>query len=297
MEADKASSLYKGGGKQTSTQTSVPYQQKQYDTLLNGANMWLEQGGFNAQYGGGPGFDPVADLNYGQKAGLEGSQQTGQQLSQLYSGAGQSSLADYLGPYDPNKTGLTGAIGASNNALDFNYGTQVAPQVRQGAQDTGQYGSTRHGIAEGLALSQLSQQKMNAANTLAFQDQQAYNQNRLGVLGNLSTITKGLNSGYGLQYDAGSLQQQQDQNEINGQLQRWAYENNASINDLLAYQQLISGDYGGTTTSESKGGKSGGGALATIGTIGGAVVGGFFGGPAGAAAGASVGGAAGNALS
>ena len=298
MEADKASSLYKGGGgKQTSTQTSTPYQQTQYKNLLTGADQWLQQGGFDKQYGGVEGFDPTANFTAGQQAGLAGSQQTGQQVSQLYGTAGLSSLADYLGPYDPNKTGLTGAINASNNALDFNYGTQVAPQVRQGATDTGQYGSTRHGIAEGLALSQLSQQKMNAANTLAYQDQQAYNQNRLGVLGNLSTITKGLNSGYGLQYDAGSLQQQQDQNEINGQLQRWAYENNASLNDLLAYQQLISGDYGGTTSSVTKGGKSGGGALATIGTIGGAVVGGFFGGPAGAAAGASVGGAAGNALS
>ena len=64
------------------------------------------------------------------------------------------------------------------------------------------------------------------------------------MLGNLSSITKGLNSGAGLQYDAGTLEQQQQQNEINGQLQKWMYENNASLNDLLAYKQLISGDMG-----------------------------------------------------
>lgn len=299
MEADKASSLYKGGGgKQTSTQTEIPYQQGQYKNLLNNADSWLSQGGFDKSYGGSADFDPMADFTQGQQQGLAGSQATGSALAKLYGGAGQSSLADYLGPYDPNKTGLTSALGAVNNQLDFNYGTQIAPQVRQGATDAGQYGSTRHGIAEGLALSQLSQQKMNAGNQLAMQDQQAYNQNRLTTLGNLSTITKGLNSGSGLQYDAGSLQQQQDQNEINASLQKWAYENNASLNDLLAYQQLISGNYGGTTTGVSKGGGGGGGgALGAIGTIGGAVVGGMFGGPAGAAAGASVGGAAGNALS
>ena len=298
MEADKASSLYKGGsGKTSSTQTETPYQQGQYNTLLGGADKWLQGGGFDKNYGGSAGFDSVADLNAGQQAGLAGSQATGQALSQLYGGAGQSSIADYLGDYDPNKTGLTSALGAVNQQLDFNYGTQVAPQVRQGAVDTGQYGSTRHGIAEGLALGQLSQQKLNAGNQLAMQDQQQYNQNRLSALGNLSTITKGLNSGSGLQYDAGSLQQQQDQNEINGRLQEWAYNNNADLNDLLAYQQLVSGNYGGTTTGTSKGAKGGSSALGTIGTIGGAVVGGFFGGPAGAAAGASVGGAAGNSLS
>jgi hypothetical protein len=296
MEADNASSLYKGGGgKQTSTQTETPYQQGQYSNLLNKSDAWLKNGGFDKSYGGSADFDPTADFTQGQTQGLQGSQQTGAALAQLYGGAGQSSLADYLGPYDPNKTGLTGAINASNNQLDFNYGTQVAPQVRQGATDAGQYGSTRHGVAEGLALSQLSQQKLNAANTMAFQDQQAYNQNRLGVLGNLSTITKGLNSGNGLQYDAGALQQGQNQNEINGALQKWAYENNADLNDLLAYQQLISGNYGGTTTGVSKGGGGGGsGALGAIGTIGGAIVGGMFGAPT---VGAAAGGAIGNSLS
>lgn len=296
MEADSASSLYKGGGgKQTQTQTETPYQQGQYKNLLNNADSWLNNGGFTDAYGGGADFDPTANFTQGQNQGLAGSQQTGSALAALYSGQGQNSLADYLGPYNPDKTGLTGAINASNNALDFNYGTQVAPQVRQGATDAGQYGSTRHGVAEGLALSQLSQQKMNAANTMAFQDQQAYNQNRLGVLGNLSTITKGLNSGNGLQFDAGQLQQTQDQNEINGALQKWAYENNASLNDLLAYQQLISGNYGGTTTGVSKGGGGGGsGALGAIGTIGGAVVGSFFGAPT---VGAAAGGAIGNSLS
>lgn len=295
MEAADASRLYKGGGtqKQSSTSTQTPVQAEQYDKLLHNADAWLQNGGFNKQYGVA---DPVANMNAGQQSGLSGSQATGQALSQLYGNQGQSSLADYLGAYDPNKTGLTGAIQASNNALDWNYGTTVAPQVRQGATDSGQYGSTRHGVAEGIALSQLSQQKSNAANTMAFQDQQQYNQNRLGVLNNLSTITKGLNSANGLQYDAGVLQQQQDQNEINGQLQKWAYENNASLNDLLAYQQLISGNYGGTTasTGKSSGGDSGGGALGTIGTIGGAIVGGFYGNPA---AGAAVGGAIGNGLS
>lgn len=294
--ADVESNLWKGGEKQKSESTSTPYQQKDYDTLLGKSNEWLDGGGFDKNYGGVEGFDSVANLNAGQQSGLAGSQNTGQAAQSIYNQQGLQSLGNYFGSYDPNKTGLTGAIQASNNQMDWNYGTQVAPQIRQGATDAGQFGSTRHGVAEGIAQSQLSQQKMNSASTMAFQDQQAYNQNQLGVLNNLSSITKGLNSGNGLQYDAGTLQQGQDQAEINGQLQQWAYENNVSLNDLLAYKSLISGDMGGVTNSEGTGG-GGGSALGTIATVGGAIVGGMYGGPAGAAAGASVGGAVGNGLS
>lgn len=299
--ADEASALWKGSDKQksSSTNTSTPYQQEDYDTLLQKSNDWLNGGGFDKNYGGSANFDSTADLTTGQQAGLAGSQATGQATQGLYDQQGLSSLGNYFGTYDPSKTGLNAAINASNNAMDWNYNTTVAGNIRQGATDAGQFGSTRHGVAEGIAQSQLSQQKQNAASTMAFQDQQAFNQNQLGVLNNLSSITKGLNSGNGLQYDAGTLQQGQDQNEINGQLQQWAYQNNVSLNDLLAYKSLISGDMGGVTTSksESTGGGGGGGALGAIATVGGAVVGGMYGGPAGAAAGASVGGAVGNGLS
>lgn len=293
--ADLESSLWKGD-KQKSESTSTPYQQKDYDNLLSKSNDWLSGGGFDKNYGGQEGFDPVANLNAGQQSGLAGSQTVGQNAQGLYNQQGLQSLSNYFGSYNPSKTGLNDAIAASNNQLDWNYNTQVNPQIRQGATNSGQFGSTRHGVAEGIAQSQLSQQKVNAASTMAFQDQQAYNQNQLGVLNNLSQITKGLNSGNGLQYDAGTLQQGQDQQEINGQLQRWAYENNVSLNDLLAYKSLISGDMGGVTKSEGTGG-GGSSALGTIATVGGAVVGGIYGGPAGAAAGASVGGAVGNGLS
>lgn len=300
--ADQMSFLHKGGRPSTkteSTQTSTPYQQGYYDKLLQGAEAWRQGGGFDKNYGGSKDFNPVAGLTPEQQAGLKGSYQTGQNLQNLYSDQGGSSLGRYFGAYDPSKTGLADAINASNNQMDWNYNTQVAPGIRQGATDAGQYGSSRHGVAEGIAQSQLSQQKQNAASQLAFQDQQAYNQNQLNVLNNLSSITKGLNSGNGLQFDAGQLQQTQNQNQINGQLQKWAYENNVRLNDLLAYQQLISGDMGGTVTGKSKttGSSGGSGALGSIATIGGATVGGFFGGPAGAAAGASVGGAVGNGLS
>lgn len=269
--ADSMRYVYGGGSgeqKQESENNQTPYQQGQFDTLLQGANKWLSTGGFDREYGGSANFDSVADQNANQNAANQGSVQTGQNIQGTLNGAGQSSLQDYLGAYDPNKTGLNGAINASNNALDWNYNTQVNPMIRQGATDAGQFGSTRHGVAEGIAQSQLGQQKTNAASTMAFQDQQQYNQNRLGALNNMGNIANGLNAGNSLQGSAGDKQQQQAQNEINGQLEAWAYKNNVSLNDLTAYKALISGNMGGNSNasgSSSGGGSGGAGALASIG--------------------------------
>lgn len=289
--ADQASSLFKGGKQKSSTsstQTSTPWQQEQFGNLLGGADAWMQGGGFDKEYLGGQ--DSVADLTDAQKAGLGGQIGAGQELSTLFSGAGMSSLGDYLGTYDPNKTGLNAAIDAANSRSNFNFETQVNPNIRQGATGAGQYGSSRHGIAEGLARGQLAQSQQDTASQMAYQDQQAFNTNRLNALGNLGTIAQGLNSGNRLQYDAGQLQQTQDQNEIQGLLQKWTYENNVSLDDLKAYQSLIQGNMGGTVTGQSNTTSSGGGGSpwGALGSIGGAALGSMLG-PMGTALGGQLG--------
>ena len=277
VPAEDMGKRFKGGSKQKSESTVTPVQSADFNRLLSGAGSWLSQGGFDKDYGGGADFNGVAGMTQGQQAGIQGSQGVGQNLQGMYAQMGGQSLGNYFGAYDPNKTGLNEAMGAVNNQMDWNYNTNTAQTIRDGATGAGQYGSTRQGVAEGIAQSQLSQQKINANSQMAFQDQQQFNQNQLGMLGNLSSITKGLSSGAGLQYDAGSLEQQQEQNEINGQLQKWMYENNASLNDLLAYKQLISGDMGGTSKGESKGG-GGSGGMGALASFGGSALGSYMGG-------------------
>lgn len=289
--------VFKGDSKQKSESTETPYQQAQYDKLLADADAWKSNGGFDKNYGGSAGFDPIADFTQEQQGALSGMYGTGSQLSELYNGSGMSALKDSLGTYDPSKTGINDAIGAANQRTIFDYQTQVAPQIRQGAQGAGQFGSSRHGIAEGLAQDQLSQNMTNQATQMAYNDQQSWNNNRNQTLANLSNISTGLGSGNAMQYQAGSLQQAQNQKEILGELEKWGYENNVSMNDLQAYKNLISGNMGGTTNSESTGGgEKGGGVMSTIGTVGGGILGGMFGGPAGAMAGASLGGAVGGSM-
>lgn len=289
---------YKGGSsKQTSTSTSKPYQQENYDKLLSGADSFLEGGGFDKNYGGVEGFDPIADFTPEQLAAIKGMSGTGNALSDIYNGLGMQSLQDSLGAYDPSKTGLNDALANMYEQSNFDFDTNQAGQIRQGATNAGQFGSSRAGIAEGLARARLGQSQTNAASQLALQDQQNWNTQRQNTLNNLSAISKGLGSGNTMLYDSGALQQGQNQQEISGALQKWAYENNVDVNDLLAYQQLISGDMGGTNTTVSKGSSGGGGGWGTaLGSLGGAGLGFMVGGPAGAMAGSQVGGGVGGLL-
>lgn len=287
---------FKGSEKQKSESVEKPHQQAQYDKLLADADAWKAGGGFDKNYGGSADFNPVAGFTGEQKGALGAMTDTGTNLSELYNGDGMQSLTDSLGKYDPKKTGISDAIGAANERTMFDFQTQVAPELRQGAQGAGQFGSSRHGIAEGLAQDRLSQNMTNQSTQMAYQDQQSWNNNRQNTLNNLSNISKGLNSGNALQYDAGAMQQGQNQAETKGQLEKWAYENNVDVNDLQAYKNLISGNMGGTTKGESTAPSSGGGIMSTVGTVGGAVVGGMFGGPAGAMLGSQLGGAVGGAV-
>jgi hypothetical protein len=91
--------------------------------------------------------------------------------------------------------------------------------------------------------------------------------------------------------NAGNILQGQEQQELMGQLEKWAYENNVPMQDLLAYKTLISGDMGGTTTATTESGGGGGGLGAAIGTVGGAALGAWAGNPMlGATIGGQVGG-------
>lgn len=282
-----------GSKKSSSTSETVAKhkQDAQYGTLLKGADSWLKQGGMDDSYGGSAGFDPIADMNQTQIGAIGASTQGGQRLQGLYNSDGMQSLGDVLGRYDPSKTGINDALAAANEQSQFDFETGQMGNIRQGATDAGQFGSTRAGIAEGLARGRLAQGQAATNAQMTYQDQQAWNQNRQNALNNLGAIGQGLNYGNQQQMNAGNILQGQNQQEISGQLEKWAYENNVPMNELLAYKQLISGDMGGRTTSTTKSDGGGGGIGAAVGAIGGAYLGSMAGNPMmGASIGSQVGG-------
>lgn len=285
LEAAMDFQQYWKGGKQE-TKSEIPeFQKRELQKLYARAGNIQ----FDDFYGGSADFNPVAGMTGEQDAALNSITGSGAGLQSIYNTQGVGALQSALGPYDPNNTGLTGAIDSVNNRMNWDFDTNVAGSIRQGAQDSGQYGSTRHGIAEGIARSQLSQQKMDAANSLAFQDQQNFNNQRNAMLQNLGQVTSGMTSGAGAVYDAGALKQKQEQAEIQGKLEKWAYENNVPAEELKLYMQAVNGapSAGGTTTTTGGGPSKAQGALA--GAAGGASAGFMVGGPMGAGIGAGVG--------
>lgn len=58
---------------------------------------------------------------------------------------------------DTNNPYLKSAVDSAATRLTDNFNSSVMPQLRGGAQEAGQYGSSRHGIAEGIASKGLAQ--------------------------------------------------------------------------------------------------------------------------------------------
>lgn len=276
---------YWKGQKQETKQTIPQFQQDELKKLYGKAGSVQ----FDEFYGGSENFNPVAGMNDAQTGALSAIGGAGGNLQGIYNTQGVGALQSALGPYDPNNTGLTSAIDSVNNRMNWDFDTTQAGAIRQGAQDSGQFGSTRHGIAEGIARSQLSQQKMDAANSLAFQDQQNFNNQRNAMLQNLGQVTSGMTSGAGAQYDAGTLLQKQQQAEIQGRLEKWAYENNVDAEELKLYMQAVQGtpSAGGTTTTSGGGPSKGQSAMS--GAMAGAAAGSMVAPGIGTAVGAGIG--------
>lgn len=287
-DIDDAHRKWKSGGspkqksESKSNTVSTPVQSGQYNNLLGQSDAWLSGGGFDQNYGGVEGFENNAAMNQYQQGAINQMGTQGGNIQNMLNTQGQEALGQALGSYDPNNTGLSDAITAANSTLTRDFNQSTMPAIQAAAVNAGQGGSTRQGIAQGIASQGLADSMSRNASTLAFQDQQAFNQNKSQALSNLSNISQGLLSGAAGQYDAGSLQQSQEQQQINADINKWAYENNVDLNTLLAYKQLITGDMGGTNVSNTKstgsgGGGGGGGWQSMLGSVGGSMLGGMMG--------------------
>ena len=198
-----------GGGQSSSTQNpdqvwgaQSPYLQQMYGNASTAA---MDPSG--QQYA--QGYQDPAMQAFQQQAGGGFQQGDISGLNKMASGANQN-LA------------LGGAIDAGLNQINNNFNRNIMPGISSGAVGAGQSGSSRQGIAEGLAASDANQQASdfvnqmqsgNFANILQSQgqaqgqlsqnmnvNQQAQNQAMQGAMGQAPTLA---NLGFGSQF--GSL--------------------------------------------------------------------------------------------
>lgn len=213
-----------GGGSKTQKQTvnnspwkgQVPY----LDTLFKDARKLYEQGPIEYYPG-----QTVAGLSPGQTGALDATITRGLEGSPLNK-ASSGYLQDVLG-------------GKYLNAENPYFQT-VANRARQAADSTfagsGRYGSGYHAGAVA-----------DSVGALAYQDYQ----NQLGRMDQAAALAPtvagqdfvDLNAALG----AGNQYQQQLQNQINADMERYNFQQQAPYANLAAFQDFISGQYGGQT--------------------------------------------------
>jgi hypothetical protein len=192
---------------------------------------------------------------------------------------------------------LSGAMSAADRPITQQLTESTLPQIETGAASAGQYGSSREGIAQGIASQAASQAVGDTNAKIAEASYQS----------NLDAMTKAMGLAPSIQqmlavpgqneYAAGSIIQQQQQAQDTANLERQLY--NANV-PLMKAQNLagLSGSQGTGTVSSAPASTSllqgilgGGGLGASIGAGLGSIIPGL-----GTAAGAGIGGVAGGGL-
>lgn len=200
--------LYKGDAENTQsgsqTSTFTPAQQDFYNDLLSRSQSWLNNGGINS-----------TDYS-NQMQGILDAQMAGYQ--------------DMMqGGYD--REALNNAMNANAQAATQQFERNVIPTLGTQANMAGQAGSSRSGIAEGLAASDLNTTIANQNANMIWNAEQAAQQRKMA----------------GLQGMGNLLQGYQNLGTYRNQL------NNLDLESLLTYKNLIGGNMGGTETGTTSG--------------------------------------------
>ena len=230
-------------GTDTSTSTFDPVQSEQIGSLLSGAQDQFDRGFFDPSVFGQSG---VAGFTPQQLQALQQQQENAQSFSQFtpQASAGiQQLLSGQVNPiYEQQAQGQA-------DFLQRNFERNVLPSIGQGFQSAGQYGGSRQGIAEGIAASDLNQQVANSTNQFFAQGAQQAQQGQQFALSNLGSLLGQANAPSQQMFNIGSQYQGMNQAQLTDQMQRDLALQQLPLSELQAFQGLISGNYGGTTTS------------------------------------------------
>jgi hypothetical protein len=176
----------------------------------------------------------------------------------------------------------------NRRAVTDNLMQTALPGIRDSAERSGNFGSSRQGIAEGLAIGK-SNQALADANATTLNN--AYNTNvesQLKALGLLPQTTNNVTTGAQTTSAVGDVRQALDQARLSEQVGNFNYDQLAPFLQSKEIMSLLTGLPGGTTTTTATGPAKN----PITGALGGAATGaslGSFLGPIGSAGGAGLG--------
>lgn len=244
--------MAKGGTQNTTTTTTAqlsPQQQQILDLAMPG----LQQFAANTpkRYGGSTvaGFDPSQTAAQNMALDTAGVQN-------WLSGQGIGAANTFLGGdiWNPaSNPNLQGAISAATRPITQNLTESILPSIRGEAGSTGNFGSSRQGIAEGLASGRASQAVGDTASKLV-QDQYSTNVNaQLRALGMLPMLQDSAIAGARTTGAVGDVRQAMDQAKLNEQVGNFNFDQYAPFLQSKELLSVLAGVPGGTTTAVGTG--------------------------------------------
>jgi hypothetical protein len=234
---------------QTTQQVLSPEQRQMMDLAMPGVTQFAAKVPERYQGTTIAGFDPS------QTAGQEGAlQSAGVQTDLARTGAGTTS--NWLSPdaLDITKNpGLQGNIDAATRPITQALTEQALPAIRDSAEKSGNFGSSRQGIAEGLASGRASQAIGDATSGIV---SKAYDTNvsaQLKALGLLPQTTGVQTTGDITTSNVGDVRQGMSQAQLGEQVSNFNYDQMAPFLQSKEIMSLLSGLPGGSTVSTSSG--------------------------------------------
>ena len=254
----------------STTQTdALPRYQEYFNELAKGAQSEFQR----ASSSPGPNFA-------GAVAGFDPSQVSGQnrllglsagpleQFMQTMLGTAGTNLTDFLRPDNPT---VQNAVQAALDPVVRTFQQSVLPGLRGEAVLTGNVGSSRQGVAEGLATDALTQNLLNTSAGItnqAFQtglDQMIRTLALSPQLASASTLPGLIETGVGEQ------RQQQAQRELEGELAGEVFQEQRGATALSNYANILASLPGGVSTGTqvaARGGSGGAGSAIGLGLQG-----------------------------
>lgn len=246
----------KGGGGSQTVETNPqpwgplkPYLKQGYRQLRD-----LQQEGPPAYY---PGSTISPQSPYSQQA-IQSQAQRAIAGSPITAGA-QGLLTDTLsGQYlDPSSNPyLSGTIDAAVRPVVENYSNVIAPNIASGFSGAGRYGSNALASTQQQAGNELMRQIGDISSNIAYQNYGDERQRQIqGML--MSPQISGLDYfDIGQLGSAGAAQEAYGQREIDADIDRYNYEQNADWNQLAEYLGLLNQTPWGQTSTTTGGGSN-----------------------------------------
>lgn len=144
---------------------------------------------------------------------------------------------------------LQRAIDATTRPLYQNLTQTVLPQIRSDAVNTGNFGSSRQGIAEGLATQATQQAAADAAGKVAQNEYDTNVNAQLKAEALAPTVQQALTAAGTVQSGVGDVQRAQEQAQLNQKIANFNYDQYAPFLQSQDIISLLQGLPGGSTTT------------------------------------------------